>query len=128
MKKQLVFAGALAVVAAGAVILPKSVDAYRGDPSVQGPAYTEERHTAMTDAFAKNDYEAWKKLMEGRGRVVEVINEGNFEKFAYAHKLSQEGKVEEAKQVRAELGLGLKNGQGGKGRGYNQGNCPGMAR
>ncbi len=128
MKKQLVFAGALAVVVASAIILPKSVDAYRGDPSVQGPAYTEERHMAMTDAFAKNDYEAWKKLMDGRGRVVEVINEGNFEKFAYAHKLSQEGNVGAAKQVRAELGLGQKNGQGRHGGGYNQGNCAGMAK
>lgn len=106
-----------------------SAFAYRGDPSVQGPNYSPERHESMTKAFEKNDYEAWKALMTGRGRVTQVINSDNFARFAEAHQLSQEGKLEEAKAIRAELGLGLRDGKGsgqglgtnGRGKGYGQG-------
>jgi len=51
--------------------------AYRGDPNVQGPNYSPERHEAMEQAFENNDYNSWKQLMEQnahRGRVMDVIN------------------------------------------------------
>ena len=52
----------------------------------------------------------------------EVVNEGNFTRFADAHKLAKEGRVDEAKQVRTELGLGLGDGSGnGQGQGSGQG-------
>lgn len=95
------------------------VFAYRGDPNVQGPNYSPERHTAMTKAFENNDYNAWKNLMQGKGRVTQVVNEGNFAKFAEAHKLALEGKTEEAESIRRELGLGLRNGSG-QGMGYGR--------
>lgn len=100
--------------------------AYRGDPTVQGPNYTEERHQAMTQALENNDYNAWKELMGDRGRVTQVINEGNFARFAEAHKLALEGKTEEARTIREELGLGLRDGSGqGQGNGLKNGsgNC-----
>src|SRR4030066_460509 len=87
-----------------------AVQAYRGDPNVKGPNYSKERHEAMEKAFENKDYEAWKKLMQGKGRVTQVINKGNFTKFAEAHKLSEQGKLEEAKKIRQDLGLGLQNG------------------
>ncbi len=112
------------------------VSAYRGDPSVKWPDYSEDRHEAMQEAFETKDYEAWKELMDGKWRVTEVVNADNFEKFAEANKLAQEWKLEEAKAIRAELGLWLKNGEGrwewrwmGKwewrwqGRGSNGWNC-----
>lgn len=97
--------------------------AYQGDPNVKGPNYTAERHDAMTKAFENNDYNAWKELMAGRGRATQVVNEGNFSKFAEAHKLALEGKTDEANKIRTELGLGLRNGSGnGQGMGMYRNN------
>ena len=97
------------------------VFAYRGDPNIQGPNYTAERHEAMTQAFENNDYNAWKEQMQGRGRVNQVINEGNFSRFSEMHKLILEGKTEEANKIRTELGLGLQNGSGqGQRMGYGR--------
>ena len=110
--------GALAVVLAGSYFFANQVSAYRGDPNVKGPSYSEERHEAMLKAFANNDYEAWKELMNGRGRVTEVVTKENFSEFAKAHKLASEGKLDEAREVRQKLGLGM--GYGRRGNGYRQ--------
>jgi hypothetical protein len=59
----------------------------------------------MISAFDTNNYEAWKSLMEDRGRVKEVVTADNFSKFAEANKLAKEGKFDESKSLRAELGL-----------------------
>lgn len=114
--------GVSALVLGGALLAPRLVEAYRGDPSVQGPNYTVERHEAMAKAFAKKDYNAWKNLMQGNnGRVTQVINSSNFGKFADAHNLALQGKTVEANKIRAELGLGLRNGSGnGQGMGYGR--------
>ena len=100
--------------------------AYRGDDSIKGPAYSTERHTIMTEAFANDDYEAWSALMDGRGRVTSVITAENFSRFAEAHRLAQEGNLEGANQIRAELGLRIPNGERpgdnhGKGQGRYRG-------
>jgi len=121
MNKTLLAVSAL-VLGAGVLFTTTSgVLAYRGDPNVQGPNYSPERHEAMTKAFENNDYNSWKELMQGKGRVTQVVNEGNFARFAEAHKLALEGKTEEAKSIRAELGLGLRNGSGqGQEMGYGR--------
>jgi len=123
MKKTALMLGSTALVLGGLVMLPSAVDAYRGDPGVEGPECTEERHQEMEQAFENNDYQAWKNLMQGKGRVIQVVNEDNFARFAEAHKLAEEGDVDGAKQIREELGLGLGNGsgQGQKGQGMGQG-------
>jgi hypothetical protein len=122
LKKQIISLGVLSLLTTGVFLFPKVADAYRGDPSIEGPNCTAERHEAMTTAFANLDYSAWQELMSGRGRVAEVVNEENFARFAEAYQLTQEGKVEEAKQIRAELGLGLGNGAGvGQGASEGQG-------
>lgn len=118
MNKKTIALSVTALVLAGAVLTP-AVQAYRGDPNVKGPAYTPERHEAMTQAFDNNDYNAWKEQMQSRGRVTQVVNEGNFNRFAEAHQLAQEGKIDEANAIRVELGLGQgqKKGNGnGSGR------------
>ena len=56
-------------VAGAIIILPSTTDAYRGDPNVQGPNYSLERHTAMQNAFENHDFEAWKSLMQDMGKV-----------------------------------------------------------
>lgn len=118
MNKTSIILGLTTLVIAVAVIAPKAIFAYRGDPAVKGPNYTEERHAAMEKAFENKDYNAWKTLMAGRGRVTQVVNAQNFAKFASAHELAEQGNTEEANKIKAELGLGLRNGNGmGQGMG-----------
>jgi len=122
MINKTVLLGISVLVLGGAIFTPSIVEAYRGNPSVQGPNYTVERHEAMTKAFANKDYNAWKSLVSGnKGRVAQVINQSNFGKFVEAHDLAIQGKTEEANKIRTELGLGLRNGSGnGQGMGYSR--------
>ena len=120
MNKKILGIGVLSL-ALGAIFMAQTADAYRGDPSVQGPNYSEDRHEAMLSAFENNDYEAWKNLMGNRGRVSQIITKDNFAKFAEAHKLTLAGNTVEAQKIRQELGLGLQNGSGrgmGSGMGH----------
>jgi hypothetical protein len=112
--------GLAGIVLGGFLLLSEQAFAYRGDPSVKGPNYSEERLEAMTNALESNDYNAWKELMQGRGRVLQVINEQNFSRFAEAHKLALSGTIDEARKIREELGLGVNNGFG---QGMGRGNC-----
>ena len=121
MNKTQLFLGLTALAIGGAIMAPQAAFAYRGDPNVQGPNYTAERHDAITKAFENKDYNAWKSLMSGRGRVTQMINADNFNRFAEAHQLTLQGKTVEANAIRAELGLGLQNGSGmGQGMGYGR--------
>ena len=78
---------------------------------------------AILEAIENNDYEAWKSLMEekGKGKITEIITEENFAKFVEMHQLMQEGKYEEAKELRKELGLGIGRGPGAFIRGFKKG-------
>lgn len=111
MHKTNIFLGAVALIVGVAVLLPQATLAYKGDPSVQGPNYTAERHEAMTAAFERNDYAAWKALMDGKG-ITRRITAQNFGRFAQAHKLALQGRTAEANSIRTELGLGQHNGSG----------------
>lgn len=104
-KKLTIGAAALVAVIATAGFAVSSF-AYQGDHSVQGPNYTPERHDAMKKAFEAGDYNAWKELMSGKGRIMQVVSESNFVKFAEAHELAENGDIEGAQAIRAELGLG----------------------
>ena len=125
MNKKILGLGVATLALAAIVIIPNISDAYRGNAAIKGPNYTVERHEAMEKAFESNDYNAWQKLMEGRGRVTTVINKDNFAKFAQIHELTEEGKTAEAQTLRAELGLGQHDGTGsgsmGGGRGMGMG-------
>ncbi len=125
MKKITLQLGTLALVVGFIGLLAGTASAYQGDASVKGPNYSVERHDAMTKIFATNDYAAWKNLMQGKGRVSQVINQDNFSKFAQAHQLTLQGKTAEAQKIREELGLGLHNGSGklngGRGMGMGRG-------
>ena len=112
MKKITLSLGALALILGSVGLFAGTVSAYQGDPNVKGPNYSVDRHEAMTKAFANKDYSAWKNLMQGRGRVTQVVNQDNFAKFAEAHQLALQGKTAEAQKIRQELGLGLHNGSG----------------
>lgn len=112
MKKATIF-GLFALMVVGLVATTGLVSAYRGDYSVKGPNYGEERHEAMESAFESNDYDAWYELMTENGRhprVVDVVTEGNFDTFVKAHKAAFSGDYETASALRAELGLNNGNG------------------
>jgi len=134
MKNSTKLLGGTFALAIAAVAIASPSLAYRGDPSIQGPDCSDERHAIMEEAFQDNDYGAWKELMNGRGRVAQVVNADNFSRFAEAHKLAEEGSLEEAKAIRVELGLGLKNGSGrdhgqrenGRKEGFKRGNRSGL--
>jgi hypothetical protein len=122
MKKRNVLLGILGLSIAGITAYSAQTLAYQGDPTTTGPSYTPERHEQMQKAFKSNDYETWKGLMVGKGRVIEVINEDNFGKFSEMHTLMEEGKVDEANALRKELGLGQGKKQGSRdGQGYGNG-------
>ncbi len=116
-KKLLYGFSALALMAAAGTIVAGQALAYQGDYTKKGPNYTPERHEAMEKAFDNNDYDAWKNLMQGKGRVTQVITKDNFAKFAQAHKLAEQGKAAEADAIRKDLGLRMRDGQG---MGYNR--------
>ena len=127
-KTKLLGAGIAVLGVAGIMGIGTSALAYQGNPNIQGPNYTPERHLAVEKAFDTNNYASWKELMQGRGRVTEVINASNFSRFSEAHRLAEQGKIAEANAIRAELGLGngigkgLRDGSGAKmGRGTGQG-------
>ncbi len=122
MKNKIMGMGLLALVLSSSSLYINKAEAYKGDPQVKGPNYSAERHSLMTKAFATKDYTAWKNLMQGRGKVTQVVNKDNFAKFSEAHNLALQGKKTEAEKIRQEMGLGLgqKNGSGksfGGGRG-----------
>ncbi|MFA6421941.1 MAG: hypothetical protein WCV92_00855 [Candidatus Buchananbacteria bacterium] len=121
MKKITLGLGALALIAGIGALSAGSVLAYQGDPNIKGPNYTAERHEAMTKAFENKDYDAWKSLMQGKGRATQVINKDNFAKFAEAHQLALQGKTAEAQKIRQDLGLGLHNGSGRNAGGMGMG-------
>ncbi|MCK5594235.1 MAG: hypothetical protein KAI18_03265 [Candidatus Aenigmarchaeota archaeon] len=126
--------GLFALMVVGLIVSTGVVSAYRGDYSVQGPNYSEDRHEAMEDAFDTSDYDAWYQLMTTDGRtprVAEVVTESNFELFAQAHEAAKNGDMELASELRAELGLN--NGMGprdgnGHGKGVGQGNGQKMSQ
>lgn len=125
MNKALLAISALALGIGVLVATAPSTYAYRGDPNAQGPNYSSERHEKMEKAFENKDYNAWKTLMQGRGRITQKITEQNFARFAEAHELAEQGKTQEANKIRQELGLGAHKdgGQGqknGMGRGCNK--------
>jgi len=123
MNKTSILLGLTAIILGGAILAPQGAFAYRGDPAVKGPNYSVVRHEAMEKAFENKDYNAWKALMNGKGRVTQVVNAQNFAKFAEVHKLVEQGKTEEANKIRTELGLGLQNGTGNnQGMGCNRTN------
>ncbi len=116
MKKTTLILGISTIILGGVLALAGISQAYQGDLNVKGPNYSAERHDAILKAFQNNDYDAWKSLMQGRGRIMQVINKDNFSKFAQAQQLALEGKTAEAQKIRAELGLG-NGGNFGRGRG-----------
>jgi hypothetical protein len=83
----------------------------------------EERHEAMEQAFEDGDYNTWAELMDGRGRVTDVVTVDNFDTFVELHEAQEDGDQETARALREELGLGMRaqDGSGPHGNGERMG-------
>jgi len=125
--KKLILGISALTLAAGALLIPGKVSAYQGDYTKKGPDCDTEKHEAMEQSFENNDYQAWVELMEGKGRVTQVVTEDNFARFAEAHKLAEEGNFDAADTIRQELGLRTRDGEK-VGAGYKQGNGQGRGQ
>lgn len=114
MKKTQIALG-FAALALGLVAVKSftPVLAYRGDMTVKGPNYTEERHEANLTAFEKVDYKSWASNMAGRG-ITRFVNESNFKEFAVAQIAAQKGDTTllNAFRVKYGMGQGAGNSQG----------------
>jgi len=115
-----------------AILGMSMVFAYQGNPNIQGPNFSEERHEAMQDAFDNLDYDAWVVLMtenDRHPRIVDVITEENFSEFIEARNSALNGNSGALKEFKESLGLGLgqmKHGNGealgrGQGKGFGNG-------
>jgi hypothetical protein len=114
MKKKIVLpVGVLALITASGVAY--AAYAYQGDPTERAPKLSSQRFEQLQKSFENSDYSAWKELMNGKGRITEIINEQNFAKFAEMHRLMLEKKFDEANKIRQELGLRQKNISGHSG-------------
>jgi Spy/CpxP family protein refolding chaperone len=94
-----------------------STYAYRGDfEEGRIIGLNPEKNLAIAEAFENKDYNAWLEAVgeESRNRAKNKINEEDFIKLAEMHNLIKEGKFEEAKEIREELGLQNFRGNGNK--------------
>lgn len=83
---------------------------------------TSERHAEMEEAIANRDYDAWVGLMEGKGRVTQVVTRENFETFIQMREARLTGDTEKADELRESLGLGVHPRDGvGHMKGYGRG-------
>jgi len=130
MRNKIVMSGLMALVLG--LGISGTALAYQGDFTRNGPNYTPDFEAQITEVLTDKDYDGWKDLMDqkvGKGRVTEVINKDNFDKFAEAWKLAKEGKIKEANAIRKELGLRTSDGQrlqNGTGHGMGMGRGHGM--
>ena len=110
-------------VLAVSLLAVSMVFAYQGDPNVQGPNYSEERHEAMQESFDNLNYQAWHDLMTENGRapkILTVITEDNFEEFVKARNAAHNGDLNALKEFKQSLGLGLGQMKHGNGEALGQ--------
>ncbi|AHB41717.1 hypothetical protein P148_SR1C00001G0930 [candidate division SR1 bacterium RAAC1_SR1_1] len=122
--KKLVLASLIAVGGLAAV----STFAYQGTPGVQNPNPTDPvRHEAMQKALETNSYTTWKELMAGKGILNKITTEEQFKSFIAMRDAYAKGDITTYNKLKAELGLGQKNGSGQK-QGLRNGQRNGMGR
>ena len=82
-----------------------------------------ELHDEIEQAIEDGEYETWKELMDGRGRITEVVTAENFDTFAEMHEAMEDGDYAKAAELRKDLGLGLhpRDGTSYRGNGLHKG-------
>ncbi|NTV23982.1 MAG: hypothetical protein HGA85_06465 [Nanoarchaeota archaeon] len=126
MSKNMIFGiGALFLIS----VISLGVMAYQGNMDIKGPNYNTDVHEQLEAAIEAVDYDSWISIRQEnnlptRGRIFQVINAGNFDRYAELHNAVEAGDIETAEQIREELGLGqgMMRKSGSKGTGC-QGQC-----
>jgi hypothetical protein len=125
MKKSNYLTGLMAALIVVTISSASVFAAAKPEPSEERIAQMEEMraekeaHRAEMDALLDaGDYDAWAEYVtegERGGKILEVINEDNFDEFVEAHELMEIGRgyMEDAKELFEELGL--EKGQNGPG-------------
>ncbi|HOI18506.1 MAG TPA: hypothetical protein PLX15_01435 [Candidatus Woesearchaeota archaeon] len=83
-----------------------------GSPKENNPNYDQVVHDQLIEAIKSNDYEQWIKIREENnlpthGKMFQVINKDNFEKYKELHNANLQGDFETANNLKKELGLGV---------------------
>lgn len=113
--------GVFAVVALAGSTLVSAANSNGQLKGMMSGRSSEENRIQMDEAIESGNYQTFKELTNNKGRIADIITEENFPKFVQMHNLMKEGKFEEAKVIRQELGLGnmigrfhgkMKDGQG----------------
>lgn len=112
-KKKFVIGSLLGVLAVSAAAVGSSLvaSADTGSQMQRHLGMYRERHAervqdrvAIRAALERGDYNAWKIAMGDRPNANEVT-ESEFPKLQEAHKLSLQGKYQEARQLREDIGM-----------------------
>lgn len=101
----------------GAVLVPQTVLAYRGDSTVKGPNHTEAREQAIE----QENLSAFKATCTV-GRICDVVDtQDELHTLKLMHDATEKGDLTKASEFRTKLGLGLRNGTGQRnGTGYGR--------
>ena len=78
------------------------------------------------DAIQEGGFEVWRDSMNGKGRVLEVVNEDNFSIFQESREAAKAGDYEKARELRGELGLGVGGRNKTESKRYHQTNLGGF--
>jgi len=97
----------------GLIAVGIGTHAYQWNHGIQNPDCTAtERHAAITQMFADKDYEQFKILYADKGVTRRITSKDQFLKFAELHEAGLAGDTDKVNELKAELGLGKRNGSG----------------
>jgi hypothetical protein len=93
------------------IVMMIGVYAYKGNPTLNGPNYTEAVHEQLESAIDNNDYDSWIKIRQENnlpmnGRMFKAIDKDNFNLYVEMHNANIAGDIDRAESIKAELGLG----------------------
>jgi hypothetical protein len=107
-------------------VLSLGILAYKVNPGAKGPNYNEDVHEQLESAMERGDYHGWLSIRQANGlptngRMFQIINEENFDKYVALHNANLAGDTETAFAIKAELGLGQGSRKGQVMRSESQG-------
>lgn len=76
-----------------------------GKARENNPNFPPDNHEEVMRAIEDNDYDAWAELMVDKP-FAEDVTQDNFDTLVQIHTLMQEGNIEEANELRKEMGIG----------------------
>ncbi len=116
--------------AEGMALVDDSLEQPDGAASFSSACQDPEKQEIVQQALIDGDYETWRETLASTDRqpkILEKIGEESFPLFAEAYQLALEGKIEEANDLRSQLGL-RDIGDRGRDRMKEGGQCDGSGK